>query len=182
MTITNRNLVNTAVSKWEPIIRSLNFDNILIEPVSIFSELFSINNSYNQTQNNYDSMILPIALKTLSKLNLDGVKLFIDTENCYKFDNYNIKINLTIDQEQELILKIGEQSIHMLEHSIIEQIANNINDEIKVRKADTLIINSNFICQIKRFEKCLILPYSFKLINIKKERLDKIIKINNCVK
>lgn len=174
------NFTNNSVKKWEPVIRNLNFDNRLIEPVSIFAEVYFMNVISNPNNIFYESM-LPMALKSLFKLNLENVKLIIDPDSNYKLKNYQIKMKITEDEMFDINNKIGLHTVNLLESKFIDQITETINDKIKYEKAISLTINGNFISEIKKFENYYLLSFSFLVIGIKKERSDKIDKINKSI-
>ena len=173
------NFINRAIIKWSPIINTLNIDKRFEEPISIFSELCSFNHNNLHISNSiYDDNILPISIRTLSKLKLENVKLVIGTKNYYEFNTYQIKIKFSINQEEEFKMISGTDVITMLSSSFVEEISTNINDKIEKEKLNILIIDSNFISNIERFPECVLLSYRFILTSIKKERCDKINKIN----
>ena len=181
----DRSFINHAILKWTPMINSLYIGTHLIEPISIFAEVHSYkNNNNNLYSSNYNfftdyDYILPMSIDILSKLNLSNVKLIIDTENNYTFDDYYIKFNLTTEQEQELNMQVGINSIDMTYSALSNEIIININDKIKNEKSNILIINDNFINKIERFPTYILLTYNFILTGIKQERLNKLKEINS---
>ena len=180
----DRSFINHAILKWTPVINSLNIGTHLIEPISIFAEVHSYKNNNNLYSSNYNiftDYILPMSIKILSKLNLSNVKLIIDTENNYTFDDYYIKFNLTTEQEQELNMQVQVviNPIDMAFSALSNEIIININDKIKNEKFNILIINDNFINKIERFPTYILLTYNFILTGIKQERLNKLKEINS---
>ena len=177
----DRSFINHAILKWTTVINSLNIGTHLIEPILIFAEVHSYKNNNNLYSSNYNiftdyDYILPMSIDILSKLNLSNVKLIIDTENNYTFDDYYIKFNLTTEQEQELNMQVQVviNPIDMAFSALSNEIIININDKIKNEKSNILIINDNFINKIERFPTYILLTYNFILTGIKQERLNKL--------
>jgi len=177
--IIDNNLIQKSIYKWAPIMISLGLkNNRLAGTLSLFAELYSYNTIYNHNNkliinlnDRINATLLPIMLRTLTSLNLELVNLIIDNDNKYELNTYSIKLKHIIDDIDDI------DDSFCVDKLIIDTITNEINEKIKKEKSDKMIIRYDFInCDVS--ENYINLTLNYLLTSIKKERSDKINKIN----
>jgi len=134
-----------SINKWKPVLENLDIKEKDLEWMSIYAEYHAMRdmnkNSYisrdieNPIYNKYVTEIdntLPISIKILSKLNLDGIKVepmqrAVDMK--HMTETYQFSIIIPMNEVEDL-RHVGIDIIADLENLLIEETVEKINEKL----------------------------------------------------
>ena len=149
----------TTTEKWQPIIEMVYNGNKLDE-LALYCEKHC-NKENNILQSNSNTT-LPIALKILSKLNLDNINF-----TCNNIPGKDYRVSITVSKEDIEVFKsnIGFDIAIKYESLLIEDIILHINSELEGKKSfnTNFLIKSIIVIHEGNFEPKLEICFSYTI-------------------
>lgn len=164
--------IKRALKKWSPILNAL---NVTKEYIAEYAERHTMQESFpmietsprlhdiNSNHGDIAQNLLPVSLKIMSKINLDGKKVRFEK----MVNTIEMSEALSRDHIEDIKRQNGMDVVQRLEGLLIDKLTNHINDELE--KGDTLVVDSicNSISLISEatWAPRMIISSKFKVIN-----------------
>lgn len=127
------------IRKWSPVLEQLHRVDMNKKDIVKFMSLYAeISSMTNQQLNPEDGNLLPMSMKLLSKLNLEGKELILTTNENH-VDESTSSIDMTVPQEEKEREKLEKEGMIFMntynilsesEDKLINLVADNINNQL----------------------------------------------------